>query len=132
MTITDHAHAAIVSLTQYESANYHNDLNTARGHLLDTMRHVVAISKLTPAKPDYRLPQRWENTDRLCMYMRCMDALTAVLFLQYQSTFNDPRNHLGNAWVECSRLAEHHGWLLPALPGAPAAIATERPLLARR
>ncbi len=113
MNTIEHTHAAIIALTQYESANYDGDTDTARGHLLDTMRHIASIAQQLPAKQDYTLPRRVENPDRLCMYVRCIDALTMTLVIRQGITFRDYRDHVGSAWVECCRLCESHGWMLP-------------------
>lgn len=131
MDIEDIVHFAIIKLTQYESANHQADMNGARDALLDTMRCVVAMTKITPAMPRrYKLPQRWENTDRLCMYLRCINALTNILSIRQGPTFRDYRNALADAWIECSRLCEYHGWNLPSLAGAPVATMTGSTALA--
>lgn len=123
MDIEALVHVAIVRLTEYESANHEGDMHGARDALMDTMRCVVAMTKITPAmRGSYKLPQRWENSDRLCMYLRCMNALTNILSIRQGTTFRDYRNALGEVAAECIRLCEHHGWMLsPALIPPPLA-----------
>lgn len=143
MDITEHAHAAIISLTQYESANYHNDLDTARTRLLETMGHIVAIAKQTPGAP-VRRPYDLGRPDRTCRYHRILSDLTGILPLPDWTP--DPHNHLALAWLECVALCEHHGWMplatlesmLPPLAqwkpervAAPVAIKTNRLLQSR-
>jgi hypothetical protein len=114
MNITEHTHAAIISLTQYESANYHRDMDTARARLLETMQHIIAISKLTPAAPDFRPPRDLGRPDRLCRYLRMLDYFSGILLIP---TWNGrPHNHIGLAWYECVALCEHHGWIPPVPP----------------
>ena len=116
MDITEHAYAGIISLTQYEIANRRNNTESAAAYLAETMRHVIAIMKLSPAKEGARLPGRFDNPIRLCMYMRCIDALTAIIAIpELCGASQGLGNHIGCAWVECRRLAEYHGWMLPEM-----------------
>lgn len=133
MDTTQHTHAAIISLTQYEAAVYANDLDAARAHLLDTMRHIVAISKQTPAAPDYRPPPDLGRPDRACRYLRCMNYLTSILpIIGWEG---QPHNHVAGAWFECCALCEFHGWMPPAtmeLAQPVPVLVAARPLLPRR
>lgn len=119
MDITEHAYAGIISLTQYEIANRRNNMEAAAAYLAETMRHVIAIMQQSPAKEGARLPGWIDNSNRLCMYSRCIDALTAIVAIpELGVTFRDPSNHIAGAWVECCRLAEYHGWMLPEMQPA--------------
>lgn len=131
MNTTQHALAAIISLTQYEAAVYDANLDAARTALLDTMRHIIAIAKQTPAAPAHR-PHDLGRPDRACRYHRIIHSLTAMLPLDGRTP--DIHNHVALAWWECVELCQYHGWMpTTTLQGAVPARATvtaDRPLLA--
>lgn len=129
MNAINHTHAAIISVTRYEAAVYANDQDAARTHLLETMRHIVAIAKQTPGAPVQR-PIDLGRPARTCRYHRILHDLSGILPIENWTP--DPRNHLALAWYECVALCRFHGWALPPqyIPER-ATIATERPLLPR-
>ena len=121
MDITQHTYAAIVAITQYEATVYANDPDAARGHLLDTMRHIIAITKQTPAAPAHR-PHDLGRPERTCRYHRIVSNLTGILPIPGSNI--QPHNHLSLAWFECVELCRFHGWMPPTPE-----LATRRPLL---
>ena len=128
MNTVDHTHAAIISITQYEAAQYHSDMDAARAALLETMRHIITIAKQTPAAPTQR-PNDLGRPERACRYHRILHDLTGTLPLP--GCTPHPQNHLALAWYECVELCQYHGWMPPALEQQSARLATNGAIVRR-
>jgi len=111
MNRIDHVHAAIISLTKYESAQHHGDIDSACWHMFETMQHVIAIAKQTPAEP-WSKPSCMGRPERDARYIRATSYLIDMLPIQDTDRFL--ANRIGLVWYECIALCEHHGWVLLA------------------